>query len=494
MQLNLQRLAPKKSTIVYGLIYLTVECVGLILPLLSADFLDDISSGNVQRALILGGSCLAVLAVYEILQYLLDIKEGYIMCQAWNNFCGAIKSKIEHLDWTKENISSNEIHQIMGQDYDEAKSYIFINQIEVVISILKLIAVEALILSYSRGIFIYTIFAVPVTVFVSTAANKKVTALSQTNINDVKNLKQCVEDSLKLAKEDRTRDYKQINVFEAFQKSFRLSFRRKTKKMSFVDNIVSCGILNLTILLTTLISGIEVYRGNLTLGGLYAIGILVSHLWNPCESLITIKNEYAAAKPLIKEINDFLNKQESSNSSTVINSAFLRSYVSLNMEMNEICRPLDMGFEKGKIYIINGENGVGKTTLIEAMLGYTNRYKGSITINGEKIEEGQVNNFVYVPAEPYISKFTVAGGDNLSSGQKKLMQIELALKTEKSAYIFDEPTNFLNTENKQKVLNYIAELYKEKIVIIVSHDSFISNFLEDKNLHPEIITLYKSKN
>ena len=45
-------------------------------------------------------------------------------------------------------------------------------------------------------------------------------------------------------------------------------------------------------------------------------------------------------------------------------------------------------FEKGKTYLITGDNGTGKSTLIDVMLGlYMGSYEGDIYYNNINIEE-----------------------------------------------------------------------------------------------------------
>ncbi len=87
---------------------------------------------------------------------------------------------------------------------------------------------------------------------------------------------------------------------------------------------------------------------------------------------------------------------------------------------------------------------------------------------------------VYIPANPLISEYG-ALKDKIkgSSGQKKLAQLDHALKTDKSLYIFDEPTNFLDKEVKGKVLDQICDLNRKgKLVIVISYDDI---FMKNSN-------------
>ena len=68
----------------------------------------------------------------------------------------------------------------------------------------------------------------------------------------------------------------------------------------------------------------------------------------------------------------------------------------------------------------------------------------------------------------------------MSSGQWKKAQFDLSLLTDKSVYIIDEPTNFLDLENKEAIARLISDLYDNgKIIIMITHDKDIINKLNN---------------
>ena len=59
----------------------------------------------------------------------------------------------------------------------------------------------------------------------------------------------------------------------------------------------------------------------------------------------------------------------------------------------------------------------------------------------------------------------------LSGGEKKRIDIIRTLSKDKDVYLFDEPTNELDSENVIKVLEEIKKISGEnKLVIVISHD------------------------
>lgn len=103
--------------------------------------------------------------------------------------------------------------------------------------------------------------------------------------------------------------------------------------------------------------------------------------------------------------------------------------------------------------MLKGENGSGKTTMIENLLGFSNRYRGCIKINGKN--DITADDFLYIPSKPFISFFYDEKLSKGSDGQKKKHQISKALKEDKTVIIMDEPTNFLDASTKRKFIQFL---------------------------------------
>ena len=166
-------------------------------------------------------------------------------------------------------------------------------------------------------------------------------------------------------------------------------------------------------------------------------------------------------------------------------------------------------FVSGNIYVISGQSGQGKTTLINAICGLREIESGNIVINNkysiknmyeyrDKIsylfqdsllfDRSVTENIAYPneeinsKAKELINVFNIEHivkrdqidgtlSTTLSGGEKKRIDIVRTISKESDIYLFDEPTNELDPENVERVLEQIKKLSKEnKIIIIVSHD------------------------
>jgi iron complex transport system ATP-binding protein len=182
--------------------------------------------------------------------------------------------------------------------------------------------------------------------------------------------------------------------------------------------------------------------------------------------------------------------------------------------------------EPGKLYALIGRNGVGKSSLLKSIIGDLSLRKGSISIEEkelEKITKKEISKLVsLVPARfngvenltvfdylmlgriPYSSIFgTTSIQDNeqvenvisllqlehlrtkftvqLSDGEKQLISIAQSLVQQTKIVLLDEPTAFLDYENKWKILTLLKKctIQEQLGTIFSSHDIEMSMEVAD---------------
>lgn len=198
---------------------------------------------------------------------------------------------------------------------------------------------------------------------------------------------------------------------------------------------------------------------------------------------------------------------------------------------------LSYAFEKGKVYAIVGNSGVGKTTLAMHLNALRIPSSGNIfikdkviTANQRKIKDykdirkivGLVFQFpehqlfkdtvekdiLYGPINYHVNKeeakeiaskymylvgldksLLYANPFDLSNGQKRLVTIASILSIEPEVVILDEPTAGLDAQGQKHIVHIINELKnKNKTVIIVTHN--MDNVLE---LADEVLVLHNQQ-
>lgn len=176
---------------------------------------------------------------------------------------------------------------------------------------------------------------------------------------------------------------------------------------------------------------------------------------------------------------------------------------------------LSFELQQQEVLCILGANGVGKTTLYNAILGFKKIKEGSIFLEGTAIENLNRKEFAkqvaYVPQfsntffsfkvidvvvmgrNPYMKQFEEPSKEDydiaikalevlgieklshhdftqLSGGERQLVLIARALTQQPKLMIMDEPTSSLDFGNAIKLLSQIIQLKKENMgILITSH-------------------------
>ena len=172
---------------------------------------------------------------------------------------------------------------------------------------------------------------------------------------------------------------------------------------------------------------------------------------------------------------------------------------------NRILSDISFSIEPGQIYGILGDNGVGKTTLIQLMCGLLKPDSGKISYGDIEMFSHSakvLENIFIVTEEPmlpaitlknyikatapfypkfsnddmsrYLEAFEVSEDihlKSLSMGQKKKVVLSFALATNVSVLLMDEPTNGLDISGKSHFRKFISS-YMEvegRSVVISTH-------------------------
>ena len=244
--------------------------------------------------------------------------------------------------------------------------------------------------------------------------------------------------------------------------------------------------------------------------------LLAPEFFNPLKQLAVNYHDKAAAIGAADQLLKILEQPDDTHSNQQTGSSKFcieLQNVSKSYQQKDILKALSLQIQKGGKIALTGKSGVGKTTLFNLLLGFEQVTKGIIFINGEKITQqlvekniawtGQQPTIFYASIEDNISLLnpeisplqiiaaadaagvseysnfleqglqTLVGekGYGLSGGQIQRIALARAFVKDAQIILLDEPTAHLDNENKTKLLDSIDHLFKDKTLIIASHDS-----------------------
>lgn len=158
------------------------------------------------------------------------------------------------------------------------------------------------------------------------------------------------------------------------------------------------------------------------------------------------------------------------------------------------------------IYVVLGPNGAGKTTLFRTMAGILRLHSGSVTIDGQPVEDQSTRDRLHflshidglpdgLRVEETLRLYgAVEGADEtdvdrvlrlleieslrarfiseLSAGQKKRVAIARIFLRERDVYLLDEPTANLDPKVASEIRELILRLSRDRVVLYSSHNLF----------------------
>ncbi|TKC19031.1 ABC transporter ATP-binding protein [Robertmurraya kyonggiensis] len=179
----------------------------------------------------------------------------------------------------------------------------------------------------------------------------------------------------------------------------------------------------------------------------------------------------------------------------------------------KVLKDVSFTAEKGKITCLIGINGVGKTTILKAIMGLTPYESGEILINGEKIHPATYEKITFIPdtitmlpnmkireaftfmvdfydswnserASELLKFFRLNEDDRiseLSKGNTAKVNLILGLALDVDYVLMDEPFSGIDIFSREQIADvFTSHLIEDRGVIITTHEINDIEHLIDK--------------
>lgn len=304
---------------------------------------------------------------------------------------------------------------------------------------------------------------------------------------------------------------------ELLNKRSKENFEAKYRYHNFaiIGSAGLLSVLNFTYIVALIYGAIMLFKypDAFSYGTLVSLLQLVNYFETPFTSLSRVLNKYYAFKVSDKRIKEiFALKEEEQNLLDVDFKQIIFDNVSFDYD-KQVIKNLSFVVNKNDLVAIKGRSGIGKSTIINLLLGFIKPKEGSIYIidnDNNKISVGANtrNLFSYVPQEVImfsgsirenISLFVknkteeeinealklsciydeimampkkldnilTERGQGLSLGQIQRILIAIAILKDNDVLLLDEFTSALDKEVETKIVNNLLKLHKT--IIMISH-------------------------
>lgn len=238
-----------------------------------------------------------------------------------------------------------------------------------------------------------------------------------------------------------------------------------------------------------------------------------------------VLKDYVDTKNYLKKLDDFLkledhllpDSSEGMENQIVENIEFKNVSFTYPGTDRQVLSDLSFKLEAGKKYVLVGENGSGKSTILKLMLSLFTNYEGEILVNGRPIKEYAHSPFAVVFQDfakffldlddnlrlgrQNISDYNInkvktdfqldnlphgvtlrTGGDSnidLSGGQWQRLAVARALCAGSSAVIMDEPNSAMDAHQESNLYSQFADIERDKLSLMISHRLAVSKLADE---------------
>lgn len=520
----------KIKFVIYILISLLLWAISIYIPILNSNFIDTLTFNHEIYKIKIIIILIVILSLVNLfLSYFFSVLNYKIITTLMYNVSNSILTHIQSIPisfsysfksgylsqriLTDSNIISNftisSIKDILIKSLTFIFSFIILLKINIKLGIILI----ALIPIY---IIIYSLFKVPMY-----KSNKLYKEAENNYFEEINSQIECI----KFLKINSLRKKFENNLFSSFNCLYD-SLVKLTKISTLFSN--SGTLITICANIMILILGVnEILNNNLTIGQFTIINTYFNTIISSVDYALSYLKNYQNALTSYNRIQEIMNIKLEDIGSKIIDNIQTIKIDNLTFKYNEsypLLNKFNYTFEKGYIYRIYGDNGSGKSSFINLILGlYNNSYKGNIYYNNIDLKEiniyalrkdlisvveqdltiinGTVLDNLILNNEPNIkiinkliknlnmSEFIKKLPDglntpisrksyNLSGGEKQKLNIIRSFIKKSNLLILDEANSSLDENSNILLKELIMKEKKNRITLLICHNDTFNDIID----------------
>lgn len=509
----------KINKVIYFALLAFSTLLSISIPLIMVNFIDIInkavSMSSLMRSVLLYFMLMLIRGLaYSVFGYYSSMKEF--------EFTQLLKNRVLDRLFSKDGKFFSEEKAgdlLLVVEDDTAKIAEFIYRVYgVIASFVQAFAVLGVLFYYDWQLSLILFLMIPVTLVIQRYFGEKLRSMAFENRKDYGNVSALTEEFVSNALAMIMYGYHSnfMRKYDASVEHLSKSFKKLTVTNQLSNQTLQL-VTTIGLILVTGYGGFQVFDQWISIGVLV---IFLQHCSNfiiPFENLVLLKVRFNMITPSLKRVGFILgvdDKNDAKREIKKITDIRMKSVTFGYTQDKDILSNVNLEFDQNKKYLICGESGIGKTTIINLIMGLWGVSKGKIYVNDELIdnidlesyreriaivsqktfflhdtvynnlsngmnisEEKVWNSIKRVGLYDLVNGFedgihTVLGDDGMtiSGGQRQRLAIARSMLKESDVVIFDEPTSALDSRTEQLIVEMISSI-EDKMIIVVSHSS-----------------------
>lgn len=269
-----------------------------------------------------------------------------------------------------------------------------------------------------------------------------------------------------------------------------------------------------------------VIKNVMSVGSIIAFLTYSTYVTGPISCILDLKYLFSKILPSVRRIINFLELEEENSGEIDLK---LNDFVNIELKNisfsygeYKVLKDLSFKIKKGEKIAIIGENGSGKTTIVQLLLRLLKPESGVILLNNKNVQEYNIDSYrklfsvvsqdIYLFQDSLICNLDLENkyndkeilkickkldmemhlsnnsgnitercginGSNFSGGEKKKIAALRALIKNAPIVIMDEVSANLDAKSVEKMRNLLFSNIEEKTLILITHDLMDLNFID----------------
>lgn len=521
----------KSKLITYLIICLILWGISMYLPLINGDFIDILTGKNLKVSVYSVLLIISTLSISRILlTYFLNILYVKLLSKTTFEISYHVLAHIKKLPiFFFYNQNAAYLNQRINTD-STAVSDFALNQIKnLAFNVLSLITSSVILIKINLKIASVLVILIPIYLALYFFFNKRLYKLNY-NYKESQNL-YFGEINSQL---ENIKFIKLNSLFSILNKNLKNKFNiafNDIVKLTKANNMFSNSGMLITVfanILILLLGVQQIMNGELSIGQFTIIGTYFNTIINGIEYCLSFLENYQNTLVSYNRLEELLTLESEANGSKIIRNIENILIENLSFKYPDgknVVSNLNYELKKGFIYRIKGENGIGKSSIINIITGlYNGEYDGVVKYNGinildfnmYKIREDLIgvveqestlltdsilNNITYnlsdydenrlensvkkLKLDNFISKLKDGLNTNISErscnisgGEKQKISIIRTLLKHPDVIILDEANSALDSDSTSQLNSILKKEKENKIIILVSHSNAFDKIVD----------------